>query len=218
MTLRRFAPVLALLALPALASQAAADCEPAGPLDEEIPVASVAFVGTVTATRGAVAQFAVSEVWAGEVGPAVEIRGISDNVPGGIGEDDRTWVVGDAYLVVGGIPEAHGDPVYAMAQMAIDMRETIAEVSRKSGQPLDVRIGMAVGPVVAGVIGRRRFAYDLWGDTVNTAARMESHGAPGEIHVTRAVSDKLRGRMACESRGVQHIKGKGDMETFFLKA
>ena len=130
---------------------------------------------------------------------------------------EKIKTIGDAYLVVGGIPEAHGDPVGAMAKMAIAMREAIRDVAAETSHAIDVRIGVATGPVVAGVIGRRRFAYDLWGDTVNTAARMESHGAPGEIHVTAGVKDALGDRFVLESRGVVSIKGKGDMETFWLK-
>jgi hypothetical protein len=156
MTLRRFAPVLALLALPALASQAAADCEPAGPLDEEIPVASVAFVGTVTATRGAVAQFAVSEVWAGEVGPAVEIRGISDNVPGGIGEDDRTWVVGDAYLVV---PIVDGPELRdSICTATVEWEPELAELRPATAKILEpepaAQAGdVPIGPIAVGIVG-----------------------------------------------------------------
>lgn len=165
MTLRRFAPVLALLALLAHVSPAAADCDPAGPLDEEIPVASVAFVGTVTATRGAVAQFAVTEVWAGEVGPSVEIRGITDNVPGGIGEDDRTWVVGDAYLVV---PIVDGpvlrDSICTATVMwepeLAELRPVTAEILQPSVPASEVPIALiAVGVVGALMVGASVIAF-----------------------------------------------------------
>jgi class 3 adenylate cyclase len=102
--------------------------------------------------------------------------------------------------------------------MALEMRAAIQAFARETNEPIDVRIGIALGPVVAGVIGKRRFAYDLWGDTVNVAARMESHGVPGEIHVTSPVRDALSDRFAFDARGPTLIKGKGEMLTYWLRA
>ena len=92
--------------------------------------------------------------------------------------------IGDAYMVAGGLPEPRPDHAQAVAEMALAMREEVARRSDPSGQPLQVRIGIDTGPVEAGVIGQDKFSYDLWGDTVNTASRMESHGIAGCIQVT----------------------------------
>ena len=92
---------------------------------------------------------------------------------------EKIKTIGDAYMVVGGLPEPRPDHAEAVAEMALDMREEVARHLDPGGGPLAVRIGIDTGPVVAGVIGPRKFSYDLWGDTVNTASRMESHGVPG---------------------------------------
>jgi class 3 adenylate cyclase len=99
--------------------------------------------------------------------------------------------------------------------MALDMLEEAARCSRE-GLAIRLRIGMDRGPVIAGVIGRHKFIYDLWGDTVNTASRMESHGIPDAIQVTRAVQEGLRGQYRFEARGVIDVKGKGRMSTWLL--
>lgn len=130
---------------------------------------------------------------------------------------EKIKTVGDAYMVVGGLPVARPDHVEAVVEMALAMRRELADHHVEGFGPLQMRFGIHTGPVVAGVIGKRKFSYDLWGDTVNTAARMESHGVPGEIQVTGEVMAALRGRYTCESRGVVDIKGKGRMETFFLR-
>ncbi len=102
--------------------------------------------------------------------------------------------------------------------MALAMHAAIARVAAETGEKLALRIGLHSGPVVAGVIGRRKFTYDLWGDTVNTASRMESHGLPGTIHCTEATAMLLQGAFLLQARGAVEIKGKGEMHTFLLAA
>lgn len=130
---------------------------------------------------------------------------------------EKIKTVGDAYMVVGGLPMARPDHVEAIADMALAMREEVARHTVEGFGPLEMRFGIHTGPVVAGVIGKQKFSYDLWGDTVNTAARMESHGVPGKIQVTAAVRDRLQDRYRLEQRGPIQIKGKGVMETYFLE-
>jgi guanylate cyclase len=130
---------------------------------------------------------------------------------------EKIKTIGDAYMVAGGLPERRPDHVEAVARVAIAMREEIAAIAREPGcEWLAVRIGVDTGPAVAGVIGRRKFIYDLWGDTVNTASRMESHGLPGEIHVTERVAAALGPEFALRPRGTILVKSKGPMSTFLL--
>jgi class 3 adenylate cyclase len=116
-----------------------------------------------------------------------------------------------------GLPERRSDHADAAADMALDLREALDDASRAIGHALQIRIGLCSGPAVAGAIGSRKFAYDLWGDTVNMAARMESHGAPGEIHVTESTYEILRDRYVFEQRGPIDVKGKGPMRTYLLR-
>jgi class 3 adenylate cyclase len=127
---------------------------------------------------------------------------------------EKIKTIGDAYMVAGGIPLTRPDHCEAVAGMALAMLDAcgpgVAETS------IRLRVGMDTGPVVAGVIGRRKFIYDLWGDTVNTAARMESHGVSGRIQVTEGVYEQLRDRYRFEPRGTIEIKGKGPMPAWLL--
>ncbi|MEG4066768.1 adenylate/guanylate cyclase domain-containing protein [Microcoleus sp. Pol11C2] len=130
---------------------------------------------------------------------------------------EKIKTIGDAYMVVGGLPIPRLDHAEAIAEMAIDMQQAIIDFSNTHSQAFSIRIGINTGPVVAGVIGIKKFIYDLWGDTVNTASRMESHGKPGSIQATFATYDILQDKYVFESRGAIEVKGKGLMTTYLLK-
>ena len=127
---------------------------------------------------------------------------------------EKIKTIGDAYMVAGGIPATRPDHAEAIAEMALDMVAAVGE--RTDGRALQIRIGIDTGPVVAGVIGRRKFIYDLWGDTVNTASRMESHGVPGSIQVTERTYRRLRDRYEFTERGIVQVKSKGEIRTWLL--
>lgn len=129
---------------------------------------------------------------------------------------EKIKTIGDSYMVCGNLPEPHPEHLDHLAAMALDMMTTIRELPSAEGMQLRLRIGMDVGPVVAGVIGNRKFSYDLWGDAVNTASRMESSGTPGVIHVTAAIEEALRGKYLFDVLPDAEIKGKGRMSTFRL--
>lgn len=129
---------------------------------------------------------------------------------------EKIKTIGDAYMVVGGLPEAQPNHAMAVAEMALDMQKVVARMSARGGPQLDIRIGICTGPVVAGIIGSKKFVYDLWGDTVNTASRMESQGRRGSIHVSETTFLRLRDHYAFEERGQIPIRGKGQMTTYFL--
>jgi class 3 adenylate cyclase len=130
---------------------------------------------------------------------------------------EKIKTIGDAYMAVGGAPTPRADHAQAVARMALEMRDLVAQKRFLGARQLRMRIGIHTGPAVAGVIGRKKFIYDLWGDTVNTASRMESHGAPGEIQLTDATRAALGEGWMFEERGVSEIKGKGPMRTWWLK-
>ncbi len=129
---------------------------------------------------------------------------------------EKIKTVGDAYMVVAGLPDPRPDHAAAAAEMALGMLAELDRLRIALNLDLAIRIGMASGPVIAGVIGRRKFTYDLWGDTVNTASRMESGGLPGRIQVTEAVFAHLRAAYRFEERGEIEVKGKGRLRTWFL--
>jgi adenylate cyclase len=130
---------------------------------------------------------------------------------------EKIKTTGDEYMVVSGVPEPIPDHAGAIAGLALDMRGSLAGLVDPKGRPVPVRIGIASGAVVAGVVGTRKLFYDVWGDTVNTASRMESTGEPGRIQIAGATRNLLEGRYTLEPRGTVQVPGKGPMETWFLK-
>ena len=131
---------------------------------------------------------------------------------------EKIKAIGDAYMAVGGLPEPKEDHAEAIADMALSMQEEIQRFNPENNTSLRIRVGINSGPVVAGVIGEKKFIYDLWGDTVNTASRMESNGIEGDIQVTEDTYHRLKDKFLLEERGVIDVKGKGQMLTYFLKS
>jgi adenylate cyclase len=129
---------------------------------------------------------------------------------------EKIKTIGDCYMVAAGVPTPRTDHAPVMALMALDMRDAMRSEDGVGHLGLQLRIGINSGPVVAGVIGRKRFLYDLWGDAVNMASRMETSSTPGQIQVTRATYELLRDGFELEPRGTVAIKGKGDVETWYL--
>jgi class 3 adenylate cyclase len=129
---------------------------------------------------------------------------------------EKIKTIGDAYMIAGGLPTPRPDHAEAVAEMALAIRDAVARRADPSGRPLQLRIGIATGPVEAGVIGTTKFSYDLWGDTVNTASRMESHGIPGCIQVTERTYQRLRDGYRFQRRGPIPVRGMGEMVTYLL--
>ncbi|MEO0491074.1 MAG: adenylate/guanylate cyclase domain-containing protein, partial [Cyanobacteria bacterium J06659_2] len=129
---------------------------------------------------------------------------------------EKIKTIGDAYMVVGGLPVPNDNHIEAVINMAIAMQAAIQTFTRADGQPLQLRIGINTGAVVAGVIGIKKFSYDLWGDAVNVASRMESQGVPGKIQVTETTYQRLKHKYYFTPAGEVTIKGKGQMRTYHL--
>jgi len=130
---------------------------------------------------------------------------------------EKIKTIGDAYMVAGGLPNPRSDHCEATAAFAFDMLRAVSRHTTWKGEPIRLRVGMNTGPVVAGVMGRHKFAYDLWGDAVNTASRMESNGLANVVQVTEAVRDKLRDKYEFEEREPIYVKGKGEMVTYLMR-
>jgi class 3 adenylate cyclase len=129
---------------------------------------------------------------------------------------EKIKTIGDCYMAAAGVPDPQEDHARRAALLALDMRETVASWTLPDRSRLQLRIGINSGPVIAGVIGTKRFLYDLYGDAVNTASRMETHSVPGEIQITSATHELLKGEFDCTPRGSIPVKGKGEMETWYL--
>jgi adenylate cyclase len=129
---------------------------------------------------------------------------------------EKIKTIGDAYMVAGGLPMPQADHTAAIAEMGLDMRDVVERFRAETGIELAVRVGIDAGPVVAGVIGHRKFSYDVWGDTVNMASRMESHGLPSCIQVTSTVHQQLSGTYELRERGTISVKGAGPTPTYLL--
>jgi adenylate cyclase len=181
-----------------------------GTIADQITAASVLFADVVDFTPRSAGL------------PAAEVVDLLDQL---FGEFDtlaerygleKIKTIGDAYMVASGVPEPRPDHARALALLALDMVAATRPGGAVADLDFELRIGINSGPVVAGVIGRKRFLYDLWGDAVNTASRMESQGTPNRIQVTRATYELLRDEFELEPRGTVTVKGKGEMETWYL--
>lgn len=129
---------------------------------------------------------------------------------------EKIRTIGDSYMVASGVPRRRADHAQALVRMALEMRDFIATHTFGNGQRVDFRIGINSGPVIGGVIGKRKFVYDVWGDAVNVASRMESHGLSGAVQITRATYELIKDEFVCEPRGTVNIKGKGEMEVWLV--
>ena len=177
---------------------------------DEFPVATILFADLVNFTPMA-AALRPHEV----VALLNELFSYFDDLADHYGLE-KIKTIGDCYMAAAGVPSPRTDHAQAATSMALAMRALTRDRTFGGGRRLELRIGLSSGPVVAGVIGRKKFSYDLWGDAVDTASRMESHGCPGEIQVTRATYDLIGEHFVCEPRGIIQVKGKGDMEVWHV--
>ncbi|MEI7784192.1 MAG: adenylate/guanylate cyclase domain-containing protein [Betaproteobacteria bacterium] len=129
---------------------------------------------------------------------------------------EKIKTIGDCYMLVGGVPEPRHDHAVAVVQAGFDMLAAMDRINQQHGTTLQIRVGVNSGPVVAGVIGMHKFTYDLWGNTVNVASRMESTGTPGRVHVSPSTAQHLGQHFVLEARGSVSVKGIGELETFFV--
>ena len=129
---------------------------------------------------------------------------------------EKIKTIGDCYMLAGGIPTPTDDHPEKIVRAGLDMIKIFGEITEKWGIPVTIRVGIHTGSVVAGVIGKTKFVYDLWGDAVNTASRMESHGMPGKVHCSESVQSRLQNKFNFDDRGIIEVKGKGPMHTFFV--
>jgi class 3 adenylate cyclase len=131
---------------------------------------------------------------------------------------EKIRTIGDGYMVAAGVPFPRDDHATALTSLALDMQIHFEALPPVHGHHVEFRMGINSGPVVGGVIGTYKFQYDIWGDTVNTAARMESHGVPGRIHISQATHELIKHDFVCDHRGTIDVKGKGEMDTWFVEA
>ena len=129
---------------------------------------------------------------------------------------EKVKTIGDAYLAVAGVPESSNNHTQALADMALAMLDSLEQVNSELSQPFEMRIGLYTGPIAAGIIGKHRFTYDIWGDTVNMANRFESYSLPNRIHIPESIAEILGEKYVLEPRGIMDIRGKGPMNTYFL--
>jgi len=129
---------------------------------------------------------------------------------------EKIRTIGDSYMVASGLPRGRPDHAQALAHMALEMRDYIATHTFRNGQCVSFRIGINSGSMIAGVIGRRKFVYDVWGDAVNIASRMESHGLGGAVQITQTTYELIKDEFVCEPRGTVNVKGKGEMEVWLV--
>jgi adenylate cyclase len=180
-----------------------------GTIADDVPSASVLFADVVGFTPMSAAM-SPGEL----VGMLDELFTIFDGFVTELGLE-KIKTVGDAYMVAAGVPERRPDHAQAIAELALRMRDHVA-TNPVAGRRLAVRIGMSSGPLTAGIIGTHKFSYDLWGDTVNTASRMESEGVPGSIQISPPTYELVKDEFVCEPRGLIDVKGKDAMPTYLL--
>lgn len=131
---------------------------------------------------------------------------------------EKIRTIGDSYMVASGVPRQRADHAQALVRMALEMRDYISSHTFRNGHRVNFRIGVNSGSMIAGVIGRRKFVYDVWGDAVNVASRMESHGLGGAVQITQATYELIKDEFVCEPRGTVNVKGKGEMEVWLVKS